>query len=167
MTDSCEVCGREGARFITFIEGAKLLTCSSCAKSGKILHSLEIPGEEKTVPLHAQLSPRNFTEEETAVEGYGNLLIRAREKKGLKREEVAKAINEMESHLEHIEKEKIAPPIKVLKKLERFFGIKLIEKSSASLVDESVNIKTPQNKIFTLADVLDSQPKKSSKKEEK
>lgn len=166
MADLCEVCGRRDAAFLAYIEGAKLSTCPSCARSGRILHSLEETEQGTVVKTYEKRPPVAFREEETIIENYGKTIRAARNQKGMKREEVAKATNEKESFLELIEKERTTPPFKVLRKLEKFFGIKLIEKTTPSLVDESVNLKTPQKKIYTLADALEFQKSKKKKREE-
>lgn len=167
MADLCEVCGNRDSAFIVLIEGAKLLSCPSCARGGKILHSLNDQAPLSDSPItYEKRPPKAFREEETIVDNYGSIIRSARNKKGLKREEVAKSINEKESYLEHIEKEKTLPPFKVLRKLEKFFEIKLIEKTSPSLVDQGSLGKDQRGRAITLADMLDEQLKEKKKKEE-
>lgn len=158
MKDLCEVCGKREASFLTLIEGAKLMACSSCARTGKVLHSLLETSEGATViALPERKAPIAFREEESIIDDYGKLIRKARNEKGMKREEVAKALNEKESYLEHIEKEKTLPPMKVIKKLERFFGIKLTEKSTPDVTGDSLTKKQDARRPFTLADALEDE----------
>jgi len=158
MSDLCEVCGKRDAKFLVYIEGAKLMTCPSCAYGGKILLSLdgESPLDSNTIlniSKNYKRIPRAFRDAESVVDNYGSIIRDARRNKGMKREEVGKEINEKESYLEHIEKEKTVPPLKVLKKLEKFFNIKLIEKTSSDEITRE-NIKNTRSRGMTLADVL-------------
>ncbi len=153
MEELCEVCGRNDARFKAKIEGATLSVCEHCARGGKIILSL-FDDSIVSAPIKSSTGvPKSLNEEETLVEGYGTKIMQAREKKGLKREEFAKSINEMASYLEHIEREKTVPPTKVIHKIEKALGIKLMEKPSAEL---SLPQKQSQKKDLTLADHLDS-----------
>ncbi len=153
MDELCEICGRKDSRFKAKIEGATLSVCDHCAKGGKIILSLydeSVP----SAPIKSHVGvPKSLNEEETLVEGYGKKIMQTREEKGLKREEFAKSINEMASYLEHIEREKTVPPTKVIHKIEKALGIRLMEKSSTDL---SLPQKQNQKKDLTLADHLES-----------
>ncbi|MDD5023026.1 MAG: multiprotein-bridging factor 1 family protein [Candidatus ainarchaeum sp.] len=165
MKDSCEVCGKKEPRFLIHLEGANLMACGSCAREGKIISSLDSMSPQDLSSRKYSAPPKALREEESAIEGYGSIIRRKIQEKGLKRGEVAKAINEMESYIEHIEKEQTLPPIKVLKKLEKFLGVKLIEKTSPSLDDSSFSNQNSK-KDLTLADILDFQNNKKKKKDE-
>jgi putative transcription factor len=65
-------------------------------------------------------------EEETVfVENYGKLIVEARERMNLTREEFAKKIKEKESVVRRIESEEMVPDDALTKKIEKFLGIKL------------------------------------------
>lgn len=153
MDELCEICGRNDARYKAKIEGATLSVCEHCARGGKVVLSL-YDNSVPSAPIKSSAGvPKSLNEEETLVEGYGKKIMQAREKKGLKREEFAKSINEMASYLEHIEREKTVPPTKVIHKIEKALGIRLMEKPSTEL---SLPQKQSQKKDLTLADHLDT-----------
>ena len=83
---------------------------------------------------------------QVVVSNYGSLIKNAREKMGLKQEELAKKLNEKESIIQKIETANFKPGMKLAKKLERFFGIKLIEEVEV----EKVKIKKESSESFTL-----------------
>jgi len=154
MNELCEVCGKREARMLVYIEGAKLNVCSGCGGSGKVLSSFEQGSSEPTKKRSG--IPRSLKEEERIIDGYGKTVKDAREKKGLKREELGKQINEMESFIEKIEKEKTMPPMKTAKKLENALGIKLIEKVSTDIMGDS-NFNKSSKKELTLADMIEEE----------
>ncbi|MFA5049421.1 MAG: multiprotein-bridging factor 1 family protein [Candidatus Micrarchaeia archaeon] len=162
MTNSCEVCGNREAKFIILIQGAKLTACPVCAREGKILFALTDFQESQELVSFAR-PPRDLREEEAPVENFGKIMREARNKKGIKIDELAMQINEKASYLEHIERESTTPPLKVLKKIEKSLEIKLVEKSSPSLVDDTSHLKQSQKKDFTLADALEFEKNKKKK----
>ncbi|MEM2948583.1 MAG: multiprotein bridging factor aMBF1 [Candidatus Anstonellales archaeon] len=129
--DMCEVCGEREARFIITIEGATMNACAVCAKGAKILNKKPDEEIEKGVRV-----VETGVVEEDIIEGYGEIVRKARERLGLSRQELARKISESESYLEHIEKEKMRPTIKTAKKLERTLGIKLIEKTTEVIIEK-------------------------------
>ena len=154
----CEVCGKRKAAFLVLVEGAKLTACGSCARGGKILHSLEESAQPGTEEEYSKPPvPKSLREEEAPVEDFGRKIRNAREEKGLKREELAKSIHEMESYLEQIEKEKTTPPFAVLRKLEKALEIKLIEKVPVSNVVDKSLLGSKKKEEYTLADALEEE----------
>lgn len=147
--EDCEICGNSEARFIVLIEGAKLGACGKCARGGQILSSLYGNDEVQEQRIARKV------EEEEIVEGYGKIIKKARENTNLPIKELARKINESEGFLDHIEKEKMRPTIKVAKKLEKELGIKLIEKTT----DVSATPSSKKTKFTepTLADLLEKQ----------
>ncbi len=160
MTGSCEVCGNREAKFVILIHQAKLSACGVCAREGKILFSLTDNPSENQELLNYSRPPRDLKEEETPIENFGKIMLSARNKENIRIEDLAKEINEKASYLEHIERESTTPPIKILKKIEKRLGIKLVEKSSISLVDDLSHLKQSQKKDFTLADALEFEKNK-------
>ena len=57
----CEICGDRESQFIAVIQGAKLSVCSGCAKSGKIVEEIHLPGrhaeERVSVRKEVELVP--------------------------------------------------------------------------------------------------------------
>ena len=168
----CEICGKKEAVFLVLVEGAKMLSCKSCAYYGKILHSLEEGiGEE---PQKEAAVPVSMRVEEDIVEGYGKSIRKAREaakieeetyddegkkirrKRGMTIEELAKKVNEKASYLDKVENERIRPTLEVARKLEKALGIKLIEKVKESAVE----YKEKGKKELTLMDMMEMQKKR-------
>lgn len=118
----CELCGKKiKAATEARIGGVLLDVCSECAKSGTIV---ERPVLKPVKPAYQA----KVGAEELVAPDFAQKIRRARQKKGLKQEEVANAINEKLSVINSIENGRITPDLKLAKKLERFFGISLIEK---------------------------------------
>ena len=129
------MCGREGKVYRADVEGTELNICHHCSKFGKIKKEVKPPPSKKEVERR-----RKFEEErekareaeerkeiiQMVVDNYAALIKKARERKGLKQEEVANKINEKLSLIHQLETGHIGPSIKVAEKLEHFFGIKLI-----------------------------------------
>lgn len=61
------------------------------------------------------------------IQDYGNVIRKAREKKGLTAEEFAQSINEKKGTITKIESQALVPDDKLISKLEKALGIKLKE----------------------------------------
>ena len=119
----CEMCGNDTFLLRAVVEGTELNVCKGCARFGKIIkrpfkknYKKERPvinEENKKIPI--------------VVSNYSALIKQAREKMGLKQEELAKRISEKESLLHHMESGEFEPSITLAKKLEKFLKISLIE----------------------------------------
>ncbi len=150
----CDICGKSPVRAQILVEGAKLLACASCMRSGKILHRFE----DDQPPQQAQSGQIVVESSEEITEGYGRAIINARERLKLPISVVAERIREKESYLHAIEHERLMPTLEVARKLEKELGIKLVEKVSAT-----VSPTGPAQKRFTeptLADMVDAKKRK-------
>ncbi len=147
---SCDICGHPNVKAQILLEGAKLLACGRCAKSGKILHYFK---EDEDVEKPIVQAPKSVGPEEEIVEGFGDAIRRARQKKKLTIEQLAESIQERANFLHAIETERLKPTIPVAKKLEKELGIKLIDSESGgsgpSTAGSTVQFKEP-----TLGDML-------------
>jgi putative transcription factor len=150
----CEICGRHEAQVIVLIEGAKLPACMGCASGGKIIFNLS----ESEVVTAPQTYRKGAIESEGITEDYSKKIKNAREKKGMTLHDLAKKLNESESFIDHIEKGKLRPTIKIATKLEKELGIKLIETTKE--VSATVEVKNEKFRGQTLADLLENQKKK-------
>jgi len=145
---SCDICGGTPIRAQILLEGAKLLACGRCMRSGKIIHRFH--EDEPGKPI-AQSQPSAEATEEI-VEDYAKIIKGARQKAKLPVAVVAERIREKESYLHAIENGRLAPTLDVAKKLEKELGIKLIEKvegSAGATVASSAKFSEP-----TLGDML-------------
>ncbi len=155
----CDICGKAPVRAQILLEGAKLLACARCMKSGKVIHRFY--EEEEGMPVMVQPRPSGLESGEDIVEGYGKIIKNARERASLPLAVVAERVSEKESYLNAIENERLRPTVEVAKKLEKELNIKLVEKVEQSTAASAA----PSGKAFsepTLADLLSEKKKKES-----
>jgi len=157
----CEVCGKPiiGKPYKAIIEGAKMTVCNKCAKHGTRYWEEETPTKTKK-PTKTPLTHKVPTKKPTIniveptlelTENFGQLIRQAREKLGLRHEDLGKKINEKVSVLKKIESQKMIPDQVLATKLEHALKIKLLVPPSEP--------KTPQKPIsqppkVTLGDVI-------------
>ena len=97
------------------------------------------------------------TEEEIFVGDFNKIVKRERERKELTQEELAKIINEKTSVIQKLENKEIEPSFKLIKKLEKYFGITLTEKQQ--LIKEKT--KHFEIKSFTMGDLVNEKQKRA------
>ena len=157
----CDVCGREiiGKPHHVIIEGAKLTTCTECAKLG----SSEWKPEPKSPNFTPRIEPhrrferkwtgrmsRSLREDLTIIENFGSIVRRARQRSNLSQEDLGRKIGEKVSVIRKIESEKIIPSERLARKLERALGVKLI----VPLVEPEVSALPSQaNRGVTLGEI--------------
>ena len=149
---SCEICGKNYDNLNrAIVEGVMINVCNNCVKFGKVI-PVRKPLIEPTRAIFVQ--SRGSVEE--IVTDYADIVRKAREKKGLKQEELASNISEKESIIHKIETGSMKPSFIVARKLEQFLGIKLIE-----IIKEqkkvSLNLK---DNSLTIGDLLDMKNRK-------
>jgi len=118
----CEICGNRSANTKIRLDNSVLCVCKDCASAGSVIASPQpkpsaVPVETGSIKLGA---------EEIVVEDFGKLIAQARMKTGLKQEEIALKLNEKLQVIHAAESGKRLE-IKLARKLEKFFGIKLVE----------------------------------------
>jgi len=174
----CELCGKysDTGKKIN-IEGALLGVCDKCAAApgAKILEEIA-PKKAATTQQPALQDERSVffprvrerrTREETLIEfeqecvaDFSLLIKCAREKKGLKQEQLSKMMNEPHTLIHRIESGRFEPPPEVAKKLERILGITLLQKVEKSAEPELGGHIDAQ---VTLGDMIVVRKKKSKK----
>ncbi len=176
----CEVCGREiiGKPHRVIIEGAKMITCSECAKLGSDYWTPEPRTLKPKTPTRkvfkstakvsslrrrSSVAPTSIYEGMEVVEGYGLIVKRARESLGLTPEDLGKRIGEKESVIKKIESEKIMPDIRLATKLEHALRIKLLTKVSEA--EEKIPITTKPTRTITLGEIVHLKSGKRRKRE--
>lgn len=137
------MCGAKTNLYNCIIEGTSLLVCENCSRFGKVISAFETKSQE---PLILR-KPKIYTQEEfEIIYDFASKIKNLREKQNLKQEELALKINEKVSLIHGLENKKIVPSFDIARKLERFFGVKLIEKvqpfgaSALNLKDQSLTI---------------------------
>jgi len=136
----CELCNSKDATRKAKVEGVILRVCDECVKFGEEIPTIEFISTKKTFKIE---EPK-----ETLKSGFHIILKRTREKMGLTQEDVAKKLKEKLSVIKRIE-DGWEPPINLIRKLEKFFNIKLTEE----LKEESFERKP--RKDITIGDVAE------------
>ena len=138
----CELCGSKDANKKTKIDNAVMTVCEECVKFGEEIKPPEVKIIKKQIP--------KLEESEDILKSNFNEIIRkSREKMNLKQEELAKKINEKPSTIKRIE-EGWEPTPNLIKKLEKFFNIKLTEE----IEEKSLGKKTGKEKL-TIGDIAE------------
>jgi putative transcription factor len=140
---TCELCGNSGNLIKAIIEGSLLNVCENCAKFGKaiIIKQAQLPSKQikqKTTELINVIN-----------QDYPRLIKEAREKLGLKQEDLAKKINEKLSIIHKLEIGQLQPTILLAKRLEKTLNIHLIEVYEET--HENLNLK---DKELTIGDLV-------------
>jgi putative transcription factor len=146
---TCEICGKkEGEMMDAIVEGAMLKVCSSCSKSGKVIPILKQPvvKEEKLMETKEDV--------EVIVSDYSEVVRKAREKKGLTQEELAKDLGEKESTIHHLESGNMKPNFKLANKLKVYLGIDLVEKVERIDVKKNTKDINFKDENLTIGDLL-------------
>lgn len=132
MELSCDICGANHVKAQILLEGAKLLACSRCMKSGKIIHYFREDDSGPLRPMPAKPLPKNAATDEEIVEGWGEIIRKARQSRGLTIEELASRVMEKGNYMHAIESGRIMPTLETAKKIEKELKIKLVEKPEVS-----------------------------------
>ena len=143
------MCGKEGELVDSIVEGTIMSVCINCSTYGKVV-TINQPVIDKKVEMKKETEEAGYVE--VVVDNYSSLIQKAREKKGLKQEELAKAIAEKESVIHQLESSKLKPNFKLAQKLEVFLGIKILEKAETNLGEKkNINFKGSD---LTIGDLL-------------
>lgn len=148
----CEMCGTEAKLVDAIVEGSILSVCSRCAKFGNVIaiqKPVENPRPSKKLEIKQEIEMDK--EVETIVEDYSLLVRKARERKGLKQEELARFIAEKESVIQKVESGHLEPSFSLAKKLEQFLGIKLIDKTNVAYEKKELDLN---DSTLTIGDLI-------------
>ncbi len=121
MTE-CEICGAEikGRVYSINIGKSKLKVCEACARYGVVVPEKSTTTTSMPMQKNRLYEQMNLEiEEALELADYGRKVKEAREKAGLKQEELAKMINEKQSLLRKIENEEMIPTEAIRTKIER------------------------------------------------
>ena len=141
---ACELCGKEGQLFRAVIEGTELEVCESCGSFGRVERKHVRVG---TTHHHVALPPE-LEQNEIIVENFALLVKQAREKMGLKQQELAQKINEKVSVIHHLETGH-EPPMMLARKLEKMLHIKLV-----SMAQEATPTHSTKSEGMTIGDIV-------------
>lgn len=157
----CDICGRQPVRAQILLEGAKMLACGACMRSGKIIFRFEDDEEAANVASETHIAKPSFDTGEEVVEDYAKIIRNSIDKLRLPLAVIAERINEKESYLHAIEGGRMNPSLEVARKLEKELSIKLIERGSDEVTTSVVSggrFSEP-----TLGDLLSAAKNKKAK----
>ncbi len=124
----CEVCGREIERPISAeIEGVAMKVCTGCAKFGSA-KTARVPKPSFGKPKKYGRTPSHKPKQREleALDDFANIIRSARERKGMKREDLGRTINEKESVIARLESGAMVPDTKLARKIERALSVKIL-----------------------------------------
>ncbi len=147
----CELCGREEKRLQkVIIEGTEMMVCSTCAAYGK-----PVPVTQKKKPLTIPSSKTEYygrdifeKMDKELVPDWGARIKKAREGKGLSRQELGATVGEKTTTIAKIENQELRPSDEKAKKFEKVLGITLFQE-----VKQAVLKKRNARKL-TIGDLL-------------
>lgn len=141
----CDICGKKADKLYEVeVEGTLLHLCEECKRFGKEIKKPKLVFTKKPAAL------KEDEPNESIRPDFSLVIKQARQKLGMKQEEVAKRINEKASLMHSIETGKHEPSIPLARKLEKFFGISLIENIEA---EKKTNQKK-DNSALTIGDII-------------
>ncbi len=145
----CELCGKEeGNLRRVIIEGAEMRVCSACALYGKVL-----PEERKPKPVSIKAKGKYYGKDvfekmgKELVPDWGKKIKKAREKKGISREELGALVGEKTTAIAKIENQELRPSDEKAKKLEKLLDIVLFQEV------ESAVMKKRERTSLTIGDI--------------
>jgi putative transcription factor len=142
------------------VEGSILNACERCASFGKIVGKIrhEEPEKKKKqekalAQASASLKTMKSTETVQIISpNYSTAIRKAREKLGLKQEELAKKLAERESMIHKLESGSAKPNLDLARKLERFLRISIIEE--VEMESSGADEKRKPSDSLTLGDLI-------------
>jgi len=140
------MCGSDKNLSNAVIEGVMLTVCENCAKHGRVVKISRIEQKQKKevkIRTESEITYEIITD-------YYSKIKNAREKLGLKQDELALKISEKASELHNLESGKLKPSFNLARKLEKFLNIKLIEEIKE---EKPSKINFNDNEI-TIADLI-------------
>ncbi len=146
----CDLCGKDSdVLLLTTVESSQLSLCKPCSAHGRVIKVLHQPrpSEQKGRLVKKDIEPQVT---EVIVEDFAQRIKQAREKLGLKQEELAKKINEKESIIHGLETGHHHPNMELAKKLAHALSIQLIEQ----VQEEALTPAKGGANAFTLGDFI-------------
>jgi len=147
----CELCGREEGRLQrVIIEGVEMMVCSTCSAYGKPVTTPRVKKATAAPPPRKEYYGRDIFEKMNLeiVPDWGERIRRAREGKGLSRQELGAMVGEKTTAIAKIENQELRPPDEKAKKIEKVLDITLFQEVKQAVV------KKKDAKRLTIGDLL-------------
>jgi uncharacterized protein (TIGR00270 family) len=136
----CEMCGKDSNLIDAIVEGIMLSVCSGCSKFGHVIPVRKPIEIDRPRSLHVERQVYRQKEVQSIVSDYSLLIKKARERKDLKQETLARAIAEKESVIHKLESGSLEPTFDLAKKLEQYLGIKIIILSKETYEKQELDV---------------------------
>ena len=143
------MCGKEGDLVDAIVEGAVMNICLGCSNHGSVITINQPVVERKRTMIRED---EEIGAMEVIVEDYADKIKKARERKTITQEDLAKSIAEKESVIHQLESGKLKPNFKLAHKLEVFLGVNLVDKVETKLRKEK-NIDFKDTNV-TIGDIV-------------
>jgi putative transcription factor len=153
IDNQCPICGGviwKGEKVL--IEGAKITVCQSCAQYGKKIPKGKKPIttiRPKTTPVIMSSTQKTSKSDdilEPSIEiipDFAQKMRDIRTKLNLNQEKFAKKLNEKPSLIKRIESGKVEPSLKLAKKIEEVYNLKLLKEKDIIEVNLEKYMKKP------------------------
>jgi putative transcription factor len=128
----CELCGRECDCRPAIVDGVKMMLCPSCMRHGTGVKTYTDSPTASQTPILERIKRPKIKDvykdmDKELVSGWNKIVINARQKKGLSREELGFKIGERTVTIAKIENGDLRPSDKIIEKLEKELDIILFE----------------------------------------
>ena len=128
----CELCGRVCDCRPAIIDGVKMMLCPGCMRHGQGIKVSKEPSATAQRPILDRIKKPKEKDvykdmNKELVSDWSDRIKKARQKKGLSREELGFKIGERTVTIAKIENGDLRPSDKMVEKLEKELGISLIE----------------------------------------
>ena len=127
----CELCGKEGECRSAIVDGVRMMLCPNCMRHGKSVKDAAPIDVQKSIlgRIRRHREKDVYVEmDRELVDGWNDLIRKARKKKGLSREELGFNISERTVTISKIENGDLRPSDEIVDKLEKKLGITLVGK---------------------------------------
>lgn len=147
---ACDMCGAKTKLFRTKIEGTEMTVCRECSKYGNVIAEVKEFRREKRKKVQTQSHEPDKELLQVLIENFHNIIKEGREKLNLTQKDFAQKIGEKESVVHKLETGSFEPNMNLVRKLEKFLKIRLVEQH------EEVRTKSSEtkNNTFTIGDFI-------------
>ena len=142
ILEECNICGAKDADRRSKIEGVILAVCKNCVKLGEEISMIRLQTAKKTPIEIKEL-------QEYVVPGFSTIIRSEREKRNLTQEQLSTRLNEKISVIKRVE-EGWEPSLELIRKLEKFFRIKLTEELKENRIS-----RRPEERKLTIGDIVE------------
>jgi len=155
----CEICGeKSGILYEVIFQGRRVYACKKCIERyglSVVRRKSNAASKRKYLMKRKTILKKNLLPESTEeiVEGYGDIIKRARERLGLTQEDIARELKVKLSYIKKVENEKIEPSLDIARRLEKLLNISLLTEVKN---EETYAVKSEyMEESLTLGDLLD------------